>query len=95
MLHQITKGYAIGIVDPETGEVGWLSREGGKKFNQTALIDVLTNILGWTYGDSLLLRKEGDFFDVMDENHSPLATVGKKLAASFRNMPYAKFVYKH
>ena len=95
MLHLITKGYAIEIMNPETGRVEWLIDEDGKKFTYTKLITVLTVHFGWSYGDSLLLRKNGDLFELMDENHSPFAIIGKKLAGSLRNMPNAKFVYKH
>ena len=93
MSEQIRKGFAIEIVNPQNGYLEWVFDEEGKRFTHTHLITVLTKHFGWTYGDSLLLRKEGDFFEVLDEYHSPLATIGKKLAASFRNAPYAKFIY--
>ncbi len=93
--YQLTKGYVIEIINPKTGDLYCLNREGGKKFNQTALINVLTKRLGWTYGDTLLLHRNGDLFVVTDDAHYFLATIGKKLGESFRNMPYAKFVYKH
>ena len=90
---KIRKGFAIEIVNSKTGDLEWVFQKEGKKFSHTRLITVLTEHLGWTYGDSLLLRKEGDFFEVMDEDHYPLAVIGKKLAASFRNVPFAKFIY--
>ena len=95
LIYQITKCYVIEIINPKTGDVDHVYREGGKKFNQTALINVLTKQLGWTYGDSLLFHRNGDIFVVTDEANYILATIGKKLGESFRNMPYAKFVYKH
>ena len=95
LIYQLTKGYIIEIVNPKTGNVDYLNREGGKKFNQTSLINVLTKHLGWTYGDSLLLHRDGDLFVVTDDAHYVLAIIGKKLGESFRNMPFAKFVYEH
>lgn len=90
---KIRKSLAIEIVNPKTGNVEWIFQKEDKKFTHTRLITVLTEHLGWTYGDSLLLRKEGDFFEVMDGDHYHLAIIGKKLAASFRNVPFAKFTY--
>ncbi len=89
----IRKSIAIAIVNPDTGRAEFVFPDEGMKFTHTRLITVLTKHLGWTYGDTLLLRKEGDLFEVMDEDRSPLATIGKKLAASFRKVPYAKFIY--
>lgn len=90
---KIRKSLAIEIVNPKTGYVEWVFQKEDKKFTHTRLITVLTKHLGWTYGDSLLLRKVGDLFEVLDEDHCPLATIGKKLADSFRKVPYAKFIY--
>ena len=93
LYEKIRKGFAIVIVNPKNGNLEWLFDKEGRTFTHTCLITVLTEHLGWTYGDSLLFRKAGDLFEVLDEDHYPLATIGKKLAVSFRKTPYAKFIY--
>ena len=88
----IIKGLTIEAINYETGEVQWYELKNGKKFTRMAVLIVLEEICGWSVGDILLFREKGNLVDIMDENHSPLATISKKLAESFRKVHYVKFI---
>lgn len=89
---KILNGYTIETTNSETGEVEWYSLKNGRKFTRKHVISVLEDICGWSLGGFLLFRENGNLVDIMDENHSTLATVGKSVADSFRKVPYAKFI---
>ena len=89
---KMLKGYVIETVNQETGEVEWWSLKSGRKFTRNSVITTLKEISCWSLGGFLLFRENGNLVDIMDENHSTLATVGKSVADSFRKVPYAKFI---
>ncbi len=90
---RILNGFTVETINPETGEVQWWDLKNGEKFTRKDLIGTLEAICGWSLGERLLFRVKGNLVEIMDENHSLLATTGKKLAETFRNVPYAKFIY--
>ena len=89
---KILNGYAIETVNQETAEVEWWCLKSGRKFTRKYVTAILEEYCGWSLGGFLLLRENGNLVDIMDENHSTLATVGKPVADSFRKVPYAKFI---
>ncbi len=89
---EILNGYTIEITNSETGEVQWFELKSGRKFTRKYVTAILEEYCGWSLGGFLLLRENGNLVDIMDENHSTLATVGKPVADSFRKIPYAKFI---
>ena len=89
---EILNGYTIETVNQETGEVEWWSLRSGRKFTRNYVMATLKEISKWSQGGFLLFHENGNLVDIMDENHSTLATVGKSVADSFRKVPYAKFI---
>ena len=89
---KILNGYTIETINSETGEVEWYNLKNGRKFTRKYVISVLEVICGWSMGSFLLFRENGNLVDIMDENHSTLATVGKSMADSFRKVPYVRFI---
>ena len=89
---KILNGYTIEIINSETGEVQWFELKSGRKFTRKYVTAILEEYCGWSLGGFLLLREKGNLVDIMDENHSTLATVGKSVADSFRKVPYVRFI---
>lgn len=89
----IIAGFTIETINPETGEVQWWGLKYGKKYTRNTLISALESICGWSLGGFLFFHETRNLVEVRDENHSLLATIGKNLAETFRNAPYAKFLY--
>ena len=88
----IFNGYAVIAINSETGEAQWFELKSGRKITRKYVTTILKEYCGWSLGGFLLFRENGKLVDIMDENHSTLATVGKSVADSFRKVPYAKFI---
>ena len=89
---KILNGYTIEIINSETGEVQCFELKSGRKFTRKYVLAILKEYCGWYLDGFLLFRDNGNLVDIMDENHSTLATVGKSVADSVRKVPYAKFI---
>lgn len=90
--NKIIKGFAIETINPETGEVEWWEYNKGKKISRESLLAFLPR-LGWSYGDSLFLKEEGDLTRIYTDNlNYAIAVISTSLAKSLRREPYVFFI---
>lgn len=85
-------GFIIDAVDQETGEVVSYELKNNKKFTRKIVINLLERDFGWSMGSILLFEEHGDSVMIMNENHSPLIYIGKKLADLFSKVRYVKYI---
>ena len=85
-------GFIIDAVDQETGEVVSYEFKQGIKFTRKNVMIILETVFGWSMGSILLLEEHGDSVTIMDENHSVLGYIGKKLADSLSIVRFVKYI---
>ena len=87
----INAGLTVVTINQETGEVQFWEFENGRKFTRRDVTYLLETVCGWYVG-KLLFKEEEDHVEILNENHSHLADIGKKLADSFRKARYVKYI---